>query len=319
VAVPVLKVLAFDGSGAIAPAPGSARAQPSLLRTLCADLQQVPDVQLVTLASSASRLPYMRRLLAALRVADAVWPLVPPGAGMLEAASQLVLRKRRILLGSTPAAIHVTASRRRTAAVLGQAGVPALPAYDPAERLPAAVADVPLVVKPDDGAGSASARLFRDGAAARGWLAAHGTGNDVLQPFYPGHAASLCLLCQAGAVRVLSRNVLRVAMHDNRFHCLGSTVNGLNGSAPALDAVAAAVAAALPGLWGYVELDVILGADGPRVFDVHARLMPSYVGLRASLGCNPATLVLGLLDGSDATPALQARAVSVDHDTFGAG
>ncbi|TWI69140.1 ATP-grasp domain-containing protein [Pseudoduganella lurida] len=318
--MPVLKVLAFDDSGA-----GTSRATPlhpplfrtSLLSTLCADLQAVPGVQVVTPAPDGGRTLFAQRLLAGIRAADAVWPLLPPAGGLLESAARLVLRRRRMLLGSSPAALHITASRRRTAAALLQAGVPALPVHAPDDPL---ALDLPLVVKPDDGAGSAAARLFRDGASARGWLAAHGQGKEVLQPFCPGRAASLCLLCRAGTVRILSRNALRVAMHDNQFHCLGCMVNGLAGEEPELDRLAAAVAAALPGLWGYVELDVILGAQGPVVFDIHARLMPSYAGLRASLGCNPAALVLGLLDDVERIPAeLGRRAVSVDHGAFGMG
>ena len=56
------------------------------------------------------------------------------------------------------------------------------------------------------------------------------------------------------------------------------------------------VAAAIPGLWGYVGVDLLLTPAGPVVLEINPRLTTSYCGLRAALGINTAALVLGLLD-----------------------
>jgi len=70
---------------------------------------------------------------------------------------------------------------------------------------------------------------------------------------------------------------------------------------------------AIPGLWGYVGIDVLLTAAGPVVVEVNPRLTTSYAGLHAAIGVNPAELVLGLLDGREPPPmlALGRRAVEV--------
>jgi predicted ATP-grasp superfamily ATP-dependent carboligase len=142
-----------------------------------------------------------------------------------------------------------------------------------------------------------------------------------LQPFIPGKLGSLSLICCDGAARLLARNEERVAVRDNRFHFLGSTVNGLMDADGALERLAQQVAAALPTLWGYVGVDIILSERGAVVLDVNPRLTAAYAGLHASLGCNPAGLVIDLLKGPAAMPAPPARrrVVSVDLASFASG
>jgi len=61
------------------------------------------------------------------------------------------------------------------------------------------------------------------------------------------------------------------------------------------------VAQAIPGLWGYVGIDLVDTADGPQVIEINPRLTTSYCGLASALGINPAARVLALLDHSAST------------------
>lgn len=253
--------------------------------------------------------------IAGLQRADAVWPLASESDGVLEYLSLGVLRGKRILLGSAPGAVEVAASKLKLARVLADNGVAAVATYSPHAGLPQDGG--PWVVKPDDGAGCLDTRLFSDRTAALAWIRAHGADGYVLQPFIAGKLGSLSLICCDGAARVLAFNQERVAMRDNRFHFLGSVVNGLADGDGALARLARQVAAAIPSLWGYVGVDFVMTAHGAMVLDVNPRLTAAYAGLHASIGCNPAGLVLDLLNGPAAmtVPALPAgmrRAVSVD-------
>lgn len=270
-------------------------------------------------SASAPMLRGMHRfgahLVAGMQAADAVWPLASESDGVLECLSLGVLRGKRILLGSAPGAVEVAASKLKLARVLADGGVAAVATYSPHAALPQDGG--PWVVKPDDGAGCLDTRLFGDRAAALAWIRAHGADGYVLQPFVAGKLGSLSLICCDGAARVLACNQERVAMHDNRFHFLGSVVNGLADDDGVLARLAQQVAAAIPSLWGYVGVDFVLTAHGAMVLDVNPRLTAAYAGLHASIGCNPAGLVLDLLNGPGAmtAPALPAgmrRAVSVD-------
>ncbi len=330
-----LKVLAFDY--AIAGGPG-ARAVPCalaqqggmLLQALLADLGAVPEVELHTMPAAgeagwhADAAPggraFDERFADCVQAADAVWPLAMETEGLLEALSRDVLRGKRVLLGSAPGAVRVASSKREMARALLDASVPAVPTYSPHASLPDGAGA--WVVKPDDGAGCLDTRLFSDRAAALAHIRAHAGQDYVLQPFVAGELGSLSLLCCDGKAWVLSCNRERVAVRDNRFHFLGSTVNGLLDADGALARLAQQVAAALPTLWGYVGVDFIRHAGGTVVLDVNPRLTAAYAGLHASLGCNPAGLVIDLLKGPDALqaaplPITRRRAVCVDVDSFG--
>ena len=51
---------------------------------------------------------------------------------------------------------------------------------------------------------------------------------------------------------------------------------------------------AIPGLWGYVGVDLVIGDNGPVVLEVNPRLTTSYIGLSRSIGHNVAELLLRL-------------------------
>jgi predicted ATP-grasp superfamily ATP-dependent carboligase len=319
-----LKVLAFDYATAGGPMPRrlpqSLRRQGEmLLQALQADLRALPGVELTTMTpaldtagTQQAQQAFSERFEAGMAAADAVWPLASESEGLLERLSRDILRARRILLGSAPGAVQVAASKLQVARALAEAGVPVAATYSPHAVLP----DQPgaWVVKPDDGAGCFNIRLFSDRAAALAWIRSTAGEGYVLQPFVAGKLGSLSLLCCDGVARVLSCNLERVAMRNNRFHFLGSTVNGLGDHDGSLDRLAQRVAAAIPSLWGYVGVDFILGDQGAVVLDVNPRLTAAYAGLHASIGRNPAGLVIELLKGPAAMPGrLSARrAVSVD-------
>ena len=325
-----LKVFAFDYAMAGGP---RARAVPNaltqqgamLLHALLADLAALPDVELHTMPAAPdapgpagaafSGQAFDQCFDACVQAADAVWPLVLD-TGLLEDLSRDILRGKRILLGSAPGAVRVTASKLTMARALADGGVPAVPTFSPHASLPDG--EGAWVVKPDDGAGCLDTRLFSDRAAALAHVRASAAQDYVLQPFVAGELGSLSLVCCDGKARVLACNRERVAVRDNRFHFLGSMVNGLDDADGTLADLARQVAAALPTLWGYVGVDFIRSAAGVLVLDVNPRLTAAYAGLNASIGCNPAGLVIDLLQGTAALSApLARRAVCVDVASFG--
>lgn len=326
-----LKVFAFDyvmeGGQTARALPPSFRQQGGMLMdALLADLAAVPGIDVCTMAALApgaagalAGASFAARFASCVQAADAVWPLAPESDGLLENLSRDILRGKRILLGSAPGAVRVAASKFKVARALAAGGVPTVPTYRPHAALPDG--EGAWVVKPDDGAGCLDTRLFSNRAAALAWIRTSAAQGYVLQPFVAGRLGSLSLLCCDGAARLLARNLERVAVHDNRFHFLGSTVNGLADADGALERLAQQVAAALPTLWGYVGVDIILTERGAVVLDVNPRLTAAYAGLHASIGCNPAALVIDLLKGPAAMqgPPGGCRAVSVDVGGFQPG
>ncbi len=231
---------------------------------------------------------------AGMRQADAVWPIAPESGGVLERLCRLAVAHGKRLLGSTPQAVALAASKRATAAVLAAHGVAVLPTFLP-EALPQG-SDGPWVAKPDDGAGCGDTRWFADPAALHAWLQQGGRhASHVVQPYWPGVPASLSMLCRDGQAWLLSCNRQDVRLHDGAFTFHGCVVGGMAARAGEFGVLATAVAAAMPGLAGHVGVDVIVGDHGVRVLEVNPRLTTSYAGLHRALGVNPARLALDLL------------------------
>jgi predicted ATP-grasp superfamily ATP-dependent carboligase len=157
----------------------------------------------------------------------------------------------------------------------------------------------PLVCKPRDGAGSQAtfqvdhaeglrhvARLAR----SEGW-----SGELILQPFVPGRPASVALVVGAGgAVPLLPAS--QEFSRDGRFRYRGGALPLPPELRERAQSLATRAIASVPGLRGYVGVDLVLGeaADGSCDFaiEINPRLTTSYVGLRALARSNLAELIL---------------------------
>ena len=348
----LVKIFAFEytsGGGLFEhPLPDSLMRQGAIMhRALISDLLAIDDVELITMRDA--RLPALdvrrsARIVpvrgagtciacfdACVKEADAVWLVAPECGGILEHLSRKVEASGRILLGSEADAVHLAGSKLGTARRLADAGIAVVATHASEATLP----DGPgaWIVKPAHGAGCINTRIFsgvqkawswiaeQNGGAAAGETAGEATRDDyVLQPFAAGQACSLSLLCCDGAVHVLSCNVQRVAVRDNQFHFLGSTVNGIVDLDGELASLARRIVAAIPGLWGYVGVDLIRTLQGIVVLEVNPRMTTSFAGLHAAIKRNPAQLVLDLLAAplAPVTPVFDAVVVSVDAEAFDA-
>ena len=249
-------------------------------------------------------------------VADAVWPIAPESSGILENISRVALDCSRVLLGSSPDAIRVSGNKLITARLLARAGIAVVPAYAEFAALPAEFSRV--VIKPADGAGCVDTYLLERAAARRWWLD-HDHGNYLLQAFIDGDALSLSMLCRTGEAKLLCINRQRVIVENGKFRFTGVGVNELADREGIYARLAGEIAAAIPGLWGYVGVDLIQTAQGPLVLEVNPRLTTSYVGLREALRCNPAALVLGLIDAAPGEHQIPFYARSVEIEACHVG
>jgi tyramine---L-glutamate ligase len=292
--------------------PGLAREGDMMLGALVKDAAALAGVDVVTTRDARlapPALPADCRMIggdevpwvvwqAMMQEADAVWPIAPETAGVLTRLSSLAIATGRPLIGSRPEAVDLAASKRATVERLTACGIAAVPTV-PAD---AVLRDAlprggdGWVLKPDDGVGAEATRLFRRRddlmRALRAMPALRGM---VVQPYVAGPAASLSVLCCDGRSWLLSCNRQDVEIEGGVFRYRGGVVGGLEARQSDYAVIAAAVAAAIPGLWGYVGIDLVESAAGPVVLEVNPRLTTSYVALGRAIGLNPAGLILRLL------------------------
>ncbi len=168
----------------------------------------------------------------------------------------------------------------------------------------------PLVWKPRFGAGSVATFLVRDSedwprccreARAEGWR-----GESLVQTWVPGRPASVALLLGPRQCVPL-RPATQELSDDGRLHYLGGRLPLPPPLAERAISLARRAVASVPGLTGYVGVDLILGdaADGSRdcVIEINPRLTTSYVGLRALCRDNLAEAMLRVVRG-DELPAI---------------
>lgn len=291
------------------PLPASlSREGDMMLTALVKDLAALEDVEIVT--TRDKRLPafgtdaevltidepgeFWPRWTELIRSADAVWPIAPESGGILSRVSELTVDAGRRLLGSDPQSVSLTTSKLATARHLLKAGIPTVATAPLGGGMVYGKASA-WVIKPDDGAGAENTLMFDAVDNLESWMAANPDSDMILQPNVSGPAASLSLLCRGGAAWLLTCNEQLIEIAGNQFRYRGGIIGGRETRRVDYEPIASAVAAAIPGLWGYVGVDLIDSPDGPVVLEINPRLTTSYAGLRQAVGLNPAGLVLDLL------------------------
>lgn len=248
------------------------------------------------------------RWLTAAALCDVVWPIAPESDGLLGHVAALFRSTGRSVVACAPDAIALASSKMATAARLAAHGIAAIPTVPFGAPPPPAALHV---VKPDDGAGCLDTFILDDIAA---WTPPH-AGRWIVQPLIDGEACSLSMLVDAaGGVRLLGCNRQTVERGDRSFSFHGVEVGAMEHRRAAWEPLARAIAAAIPGLHGYVAVDLIDRPDGPEsngpvVVEVNPRLSVGYCGLSRVLGWNPAGDILTLFNTTSADMGREAAHV----------
>ena len=222
---------------------------------------------------------------AALRRCDAALVLAPETGGVLASLVDRVEASGRLLLGCDAETCRIAGSKSRTADHLALNGIAVLPHHADPDRI-GRLTGVPgrWVVKPDDGAGCDGLQIVDDHLAAARVLRTRGSGH-IAQPWLEGEARSMNLLCARGEAVLLSVN-RQYLRHDDDHVSLAALGVGEVAADAHHAALAARIAAALPGLLGHVGVDLLHTGDGPLVVEINPRFSTSACALRSTLGLN---------------------------------
>ncbi len=220
---------------------------------------------------------------------DYVWAIAPECDDLLAQLHDAVGGQR--WLGCTKEAIKIASSKQETAARLAEHDIAATPALDPLRF--AGFPDGQWVVKPDDGAGSLDTFVFDSYAAA---CADYDTrlaagGRPVLQAWVEGEPLSLSLVCRENDAELVSINRQQIDLIER--HAPGAHMRVVEFGGVLVDAIdpdsahgrtlaalAKRVAAAIPGLSGFVGVDLVWHRErGPVVVEVNPRMTLAYASI----------------------------------------
>lgn len=214
-------------------------------------------------------------------VHEAVWVVAPETDGILATLRVAVGASQWV--GCTLEAIRLTSSKSATRHRLRAAGLRV-----PDEADGARDNTGPWVVKPDDGAGTVASRRHPTLAAARADVAARGTaqGPTTIERWVDGTPMSLSLLVMGDRAELLAVNRQQVSIAaDGMLGYEGVMFDRPGPAGPSLERLATQLATAIPGLSGYVGVDLVIDSAGrATIIEVNPRLTCAYIGLSARLG-----------------------------------
>jgi predicted ATP-grasp superfamily ATP-dependent carboligase len=292
----------------------------AMLRALVADFHSA-NVETVTLIGEYS----LEREAEAFRKAAAGcdWSVViaPEFDHLLEERCRWVEEAGGRLLGPSPDALRLTADKVLLSEHLARQGIPT-----PSSRLVRGGETLgecvfPVVYKPRHGAGSQATFLIRRAAE---WSAcftqAHAEfehEEGVLQPYVHGQPASVAYLIGPRQRLALLPATQRLSA-DGRFRYEGGEVPLPDPPAERAVRLAGRAVECVPGLFGYVGVDLVLGeaADGSAdwVIEINPRLTTSYLGLR-QLAKRPLTeALLGVASGEETRVELLSGPISFESE-----
>ena len=269
------------------------------------DFAQIPDIEILTTCDQRLAPPIGAQQVLmvditqdvwaiweqCIRASDAVLLIAPETGGVLEKLTQLAERLNKFVLGSTASAIKLAGDKWLTYQSFISHHTPTLETYL-AHALPINMEGT-YVAKPRDGAGCDDMAVFEDAQSLRVWLRGR-EYTHIVQPYQKGDAASFSMLCKNGSAYLLSCNSQHIQIEGQRLRYNGGLMNGMHEHCESFNTLAQKIAQAMPGLAGYVGVDLIVYQGEYFVLEINPRLTTSYIGLHQACGCNPAQMLLDL-------------------------
>lgn len=289
--------------------PGLAGLGATILRAVLADMRALGPARLMTTTDARLPLPDLEAdtivrltpdshaagFAALAAAAEAVLVVAPEEGGILAALSEIVLAVGSRLLGSLPEGVRAAGDKWACRQRLREAGLPLPEGVLAAPRQAGSAArdlGFPLVAKIVDGQGGGGVCLARDAAELDAALALLGEDTPlVLERYHQGTHASVSVMAAAsGAVPLcLNGQDIRPGIP---FAYRGGVTPLDHPEAPAALALAARAVRAIPGLRGFVGVDMVLGEQGCRLIEINPRVTVAYAGVRQVIATNLAQVLL---------------------------
>jgi hypothetical protein len=234
---------------------------------------------------------------ALLHQSDAALVIAPETGGVLARLSAIVEGANIPLLSCSSTAVAVAGDKALCYDLFRQANLPTPLTRRSSFSTASQVADqigYPVVIKPVDGVGCAGVCLVREPAALVDALAlvhqAAARDEIILQSFAAGVHASVSLLVAGEQSLPLSLNGQAIEA-GCPFVYRGGTVPLLHPLAARALTVAQSAVRLIPGLRGYVGVDLILTQDEALLIEINPRLTTSYIGVRRVIDFNLAQAI----------------------------
>jgi predicted ATP-grasp superfamily ATP-dependent carboligase len=235
--------------------------------------------------------------LSLLKRCDAALVLAPETNGILAKLTAQAVMAGVPLLGSSASAVATAGDKGACSRLFGLAKLPAprtcITSFANAPQIARQI-NCPLVIKPLDGVGSEGVCRVDRLSDLPAFLAMvrQVTCHEriLLQSFISGVHASVSLLVADGRCLPLSLNCQLIET-GSPFRYWGSQVPFHHPAAENALGLARSAVNLIPGLNGYVGVDMVLKDDSAQLVEINPRLTTSYIGLRQIAQANLARAI----------------------------
>ncbi len=221
---------------------------------------------------------------------DGVLLIAPETLGILTTLTSLVEQSGKLLLGSTTEGTRVAGDKFATYATLAKNGF-----NMPITALwPAGKDEItgPWILKPRGGTGCEGVHLIEQVVDIN--KIAH-LDEYIIQEYIPGTPASVAMIVGKDQTLILSVNLQKIIFDHTLLRYKGGAIPLVHPMSSAAAACAKGIPAAIPGLKGYVGVDLILTENKVYVIEVNPRITFTYCGLRRA---TPKNLIKIIIDAA---------------------
>ena len=227
---------------------------------------------------------------------DAVWLIAPETDGILAFWCQYFSAQGKYLYTSGQAAVSQCQNKLATTRLLQSAGIACVPSHMYARSTD--YREGSWVIKVNDSVGCDQVYLVQ---SEQDWRRVAATLSEdktyIIQPYISGKSLSLSCLFYQGNAYYICCNQQHTYIDQQQFVLTACTVNIQSKHKPDYPKLCQKIAVALPQLFGYAGIDLIVSETGENlVLEINPRLTTSYAGIKEALGINIAELVLNLPD-----------------------
>lgn len=219
---------------------------------------------------------------------DALLIIAPENEEILLTLCEEYSNRKFTLLNSSASCVALVSDKLKTYKHLQSLDIPQIPTYE-ISGIESINSDK-IIIKPKDGVGCERIHLLESSKSSSEVINISETHSYIAQPYMQGQSASLSLLCWDGECILLSANIQNIEEIEDSLKLKGCVVNALDRDR--FVKFSNSLIKALPGLRGYVGVDILISKDEVLLVEVNPRLTTSYAGLKSALSMNPARLIL---------------------------
>jgi tyramine---L-glutamate ligase len=232
----------------------------------------------------------VEQLIGLIKDSEVCWLIAPETDSCLENYAKIFTKHGQVFIGSSIEAIRLTASKYLTNKILKENNIPVVETKRLNEVIPES--DLGWVIKPDDGVGAEKTRIVLDKESLNETISNEDPKKMIVQPYLDGKHLSMSLLVFNNDVCLIGCNQQYIDIKDGMIKLTAIGVNECLMFKDDMLDLAKNIVAAIPGLAGYVGVDLIEVEQQLFVLEINPRFTTAYAGISESIGCNITAKVL---------------------------